>query len=227
MDKILSFLEGQSLASLSVLLVGLLALLHVLPNTIRKLGIIKLGPLEMEHKHQTLNYEINRKIDEIDINNRERLWDMTEDIFAVASEKSTIKCEAAVGYILSGVSSPIRNMVLLNHIAPKLVKSEEDVLRAKICRGISRAVRDAKHIVHGKGCPVSSDVSDLSVERYTGLIEDWMMRARSITSKACKEKLKVYQYAVDNTKDKYWVDVYRSCILKNKSYIKGMGYEID
>lgn len=227
MDKIITLFEGMDTLSLVVVVAGIIIAIQILPNAVRKMGITRFGPLEMEHKQQTLNYEINRKIDDIDINNRERLWDMTEDIFAIASEKSPIKCDAAVGYILSGVSSPIRNMVLLNHIAPKLVKSEEDVLRAKINRGISRAVRDAKHIIHDKGCPVSSDVSTLSVERYTELIEDWVMRARSITSKACKDKIKVYEGALDNTNDKHWVSVYKECIQKNKSYIKGMGYDVD
>lgn len=226
MDKVLTLLEGMDAWSLIVLMGGILALVHILPNTIKKLGISRLGPLEIEHQHQSQNYEINRKIENIDIDNRENLWEMTEDLFAVAAESSPLGCDAAIGYILAGVSSPIRTMVLLNHIAPKLVKSEEATLRAKINRGISRAVKEAKYITQGDGCPISEDISDLSVSRYDTLIQDWILRARSIASRACLAKIKVYEDAVDTIHDKYWKAVYKTCIQKNKEYIKGMGYDI-
>lgn len=226
MDKIVSLFEGMDTLSLIVVIAGILVAMQILPNAIKKMGIVKLGPLEMEHKQQTLNYEVNRKIDNIDISNRENLWDMTESVFFDVAEGSLIKCEAAVGYILSGVSSPIRSMVLLNHIAPKLIESEKDFLVSKINRGISRAIRDAKHIVCYGDCPIADDVSKLDIDKYNVVIEDWIARARSITSKACKDKIKVYEMALENTKDKHWVSVYKDCIDKNKSYINGMGYKI-
>lgn len=225
MDKLLDYLSGLDTLSLMVLVVGVIFGIYILPNVIKRLGIVKLGPLEMEHKHQTQNYEINRKIDEIDIENRENLWDMTEDMFAVAAETSTIKCDAAVGYILAGISSPIRNLVLINHIAPKLTASFEPQLRAKISRGISRAIRDARSINHGQGCPVVDDIMAINLERYDKLVDDWIDRARAITVKACQDKLRVYDTAIENTSDKHWKGIYRNCAMKNREYIRGMGYD--
>lgn len=225
MESFLDYLSGLDTVSLIVLVLGVIFGMYILPNVIKRTGIVKLGPLEMEHKQQTQNYEINRKIDEIDIENRENLWEMTEDIFAMAAESSTIKCDAAVGYILSGISSPIRNLVLINHIAPKLTMSYEPQLRAKISRGISRAIRDARSINHGHECPVVSDIMGLKLERYDNLVDDWIHRARSITVKACSEKLKIYESAIENTNDKHWKAVYKTCAKKNKEYIKGMGYD--
>lgn len=225
MDKLLEYLSGLDTLSLMVLVVGVIFGVYILPNVIKRLGIVKLGPLEMEHKHQTQNYEINRKIDEIDIENRENLWDMTEDIFAVAAEASTIKCEAAVGYILAGISSPIRNLVLINHIAPKLTTAYEPQLRAKISRGISRAIKDARAINPGNGCPVVEEIMSIKIERYDSLVDNWIDRARAITTKACQDKLRIYDTAIDSTNDKHWKEVYRSCAMKNRDYIRGMGYD--
>lgn len=225
MDKLLDYLSGLDTMSLIVVVIGVLFGIYILPNIIKRLGIVKLGPLEMEHKHQTQNYEVNRKIDEIDIDNRENLWEMTEDIFALAAEGSTIKCEAAVGYILAGISSPIRNLVLINHIASKLTESFEPQLRAKISRGINRAIREARSVTHGHGCPVVDDIMGIKLERYDHVVDDWIHRARAITAKACQDKLRVYESAIENTSDKHWKEVYRACAKKNRDYIKGMGYD--
>lgn len=226
MDQLLTYLSGLDTISFAVLVAGVLFAIYILPNIVKRLGIVKLGPLEMEHKHQTQNYEINRKIEDIDITNRENLWDMTEDMFSMAAESSPIKCEAIVGYILAGVSSPIRNLVLINHIAPKLVKSYESQLRVKIMRGISRAIKDARVINHDNGCPVMSDIQALTPERYDQLIDNWIIRAREITSRACLDKIRLYESAIENTNDKYWKDVYKTCVQKNKAYVKGMGYDV-
>lgn len=226
MKELIEFLGTTSDMELIILVIGVLAALYILPNVIRRLGVIKLGPLEMEHKHQSQNYEVNRKIENIDILNRENLWEMTEDLFAVAAETSLIGCEAIVGYILNSIASPIRNMVMINHIASKLVKSEEDHLKAKIERGILRAMRDSKKIDYGHGCPVEREIESINSDKYKQLLEDWIMRARSITSKACKSKIKVYEQALEETKDKHWIKVYKSCTEKNREYIRGMGYEL-
>ena len=223
MDKVLDYLSTLDSFSLIILVGGIIFGMYILPNVIKRMGIVKLGPLEMEHKHQTQNYEVNRKIEEIDIENRESLWEMTEDIFAVAAESSTIKCDAAVGYILAGISSPIRNMVLINHIAPKLVISYEPQLKAKINRGISRAIKDARGINHGHGCPVVDDIMGIKIDRYAQIVDDWIQRARSITVKACQEKVHVYESAIEQTSARHWKEIYNTCC--NKKYIRGMGYD--
>lgn len=225
MEKILSLLESMDVFSLLVVFGSILAAMHMIPNIIKKLGISKLGPLEMEHRNQSNNYETNRKIEIIDLDNRENLWEMTEDLFSAAADASTLGCDAAIGYILHGVSDPIRTMVLLNHIAPKLVKHNEADLRARITRGISRALKDARAIIHKDECPVADEVAEIAISKYDVLIDQWIDRARSITSQACKKKIEIYEIAIESNSDKYWKDIYKNCIQKNKHYIRGMGYE--
>lgn len=214
--------------SLLITFIGIMVIINFLPNFVKKMNITKLGSIEIEReqKYQSQNYEINRQIANIDIENRENLWDMTEDIFYVASESSKIGCEAIVGYILNGVASPLRNMIMLNHIASKLVLAEEEHLKAKIQRGIARSLKDSKKVEYGVGCPIEQKtIEKLSPEKYNLLIEDWILRARQITARACNEKIKVYEKALDNSTDKFWKNVYQTCIDKNKSYIRGLGYE--
>lgn len=225
MDRILSLLEGMDVFSLLVVFGGILAAMHMIPNIIKKLGISKLGPLEMEHRNQSNNYETNRKIEIIDIENRENLWEMTEDLFSAAADASTLGCDAAIGYILHGVSNPIRTMVLLNHIAPKLVKHNEVDLRARITRGISRALKDARVITHKDDCPVSDNIAAIEISKYDVLIDQWIDRARNITSQSCQRKIEVYETAIEHNSDKHWKDIYKNCINKNRHYIKGMGHE--
>ncbi len=201
-------------------------MLQILPNTIKKLGISRLGPLEMEHRHQTQNYEVAKKIDDIDRENRENLWEMTEDVFSRLADASAIRCDAVVGYILQGVSSPIRTMVMLNHIAPKLVKDKEDITVSRIKRGILKSIRTTKRLATAEGCPVFSDVDAIDINRYDEVVHEWIRMARFITSSACKNKVEVYSAAIDETKDKFWKNVYITCIKKNKLYIQGMGYDL-
>ena len=219
------YLQSLELSSLIVFILGIIAIIYFLPNAVKRMNIVKLGPLEIEHRHQSQNYEINREIERIDIENRENMWDMTDDLFMSASESSNIKCEAVVGYVINCIASPIRNIVMLNHIAPKLVKSEEQHLKDKIKRGISRSIRDAKKIDYGDGCPIENDLLGINVEKYSNLIEDWIIRARQITSRACLRKIHVYEKAINDTNDTHWKEIYKHCINKNKGYLKGMGYE--
>lgn len=226
MKELVEFLTNISDFGLIVIIVGILLVLYVLPNTIRRLGVVRLGPLEMEHRHQSQNYEVNRKVDEIDIANRERLWEMTEDIFDIAASSSKIRCEAVVGYILDGIAGPIRNLVMINHISSKLLIAEEDNLRSRIGRGVARAMRDTKKINYGNGCPIQDDIRSLELDGYTYLIDDWIARARSITAKSCRDKIRVYETALEDTKDRHWIRVYQNCIVKNQGYIRGMGYNV-
>ena len=222
MNSFFEFLGGLDIVSLTILVFGVLLILNVLPNTVKRMGLVKLGPLEIEHQHQTQNYEINRKIEDIDIENRENLWDMTEELFSVAAENSHITCEAAVGHILSLVASPIRTLVLLNHIAPKLVKNNEEVLRCKVKRGIARGVRDAKSSFSLTSCPILSEIQDIKTTKYDSLIDSWIENARIVTIQSCEAKIGVYESALETMTDKHWKGIYKECIEKNKSYIRGM-----
>lgn len=215
----------MELSSLVVLILGVIAIIYFLPNAVKKMNIVKLGPLEIEHRHQSQNYEVNRMIENIDLENRENLWEMTEDIFNSVAESSTIECEAVVGYIINGVSNPIRNIVMMNHVTKKLMKSEEQQLKEKIKHGISRSIRDAKRVDYAEGCPIENDLLDINTDKYSKVIDDWIIRARQITARACLAKINVYERAIAEINDNYWKEIYKSCIKKNQNYLKGMGYD--
>lgn len=226
LNSILEFIDNQSSLSIAILFAGVIVIIYVLPNSVRRMGINRIGPLEMEHQNQSHNHEVVKRIEEIDIDNRENLWDMTEDMFSIIADQSMVKCPAVVGYIVSEAASPLRTLVLLNHIAPKLSVNNEERLSSKIRISLLKAVRDSKGICSIKGCPVWDDVQNIQSSKYNVMITDWIMRARSITARACKDKISVYRIYKDMTSDKFWKGVYSQCIEKNESYIKGMGYNI-
>lgn len=213
--------------TLVILGILILAILYSLPRILRSSGIKKFGPLEIEHADQTINHNLLRQIDAIDTDNRETLWDMTEDIFLMVAVNSSVQCSAAVGHIIDGVASPIRNMVLLNHIAPKLGKSNEDILKSKLTYGVTRALRDAKLYKQIQGCPVSDEISKLDPSKYSAVIDTWIDNARSITAHACVKKIHLYEHTLSQVHNKHWRDVYETCIEKNKQYITDMGYGVN
>lgn len=222
MKELFDFLGGLDVLSLTVLVFAALLTLNSFPNIVKRMGVVKLGPLEIEHKHQTQNYEVNRKIEEIDIDNRENLWDMTEDLLSSAAENSSIACDAAVAHILSLVASPIRTIVLLNHAAPKLVRNNEEVLRCRIKRSAAREVNNAKGSFNLVECPIVEELDLIKIQEYESLIDSWIEKARKITLKSCELKIAVYESALETMSDKYWKGIYKDCIEKNKNYIRGM-----
>lgn len=225
-----SFTNGlAAIPPLTLAIFGALVLtiLYSLPRVLRSIGVKKLGPLEIEQANQTINHDVLKQIENIDIDNREALWDMTEDLFLHASMRSSVPCSAAVGHIIDGIASPIRTMVLLNHIAPKLCKSNEELLRKKISHGITRALRDIKMYKDIDSCPVTEHVRSLDPNKYSQLIDSWIESARSITALACAKKIKLYNDTLALVQDKHWSAVYNSCIEKNKHYIIDMGYNIN
>ena len=213
--------------TLAIFGILILTILYSLPRVLRSIGVKKLGPLEIEHTNQTINHDVLKQIDNIDIDNREALWDMTEDLFLHAAMRSSVPCAAAVGHIIDGIAAPIRTMVLLNHIAPKLCKSNEELLRKKIVHGITRALRDVKMYNHIESCPVTDAVHALDPNKYNTLIDTWIESARSITAMACAKKIKLYSDTLDIVQDKHWATIYNTCIEKNKHYITDMGYTIN
>ena len=213
--------------TLAIFGILILTILYSLPRILKSIGVKKLGPLEIEQTNQTINHSTLKQVENIDIENREALWDMTEDLFLHAAMRSSVQCAAAVGHIIDGIAAPVRNMVLLNHIAPKLCKSNEELLRKKIAHGITRALRDVKMYKNIDNCPVVEQVNALDPNKYEALVTAWIDQARDITVRACAKKIKLYNDVLDMVQDKHWVNVYTGCIEKNKHYIADMGYSIN
>ena len=221
---IISNLDPWTVIMLSVLVATILILL---PKAVNDMGIKKLGPIQLEQENQTLNYLTNKQIEAIDIQNRENLWDATEEFIAQCAMDSKISCVAAVNAILQTIMSPIKTMVLLNHIAGKLVKENEEDLIKKLMRSVTKSFREFKNMALPAGCPASNEVAATTYTKYEQFFPMWIQIAREITVKACFEKIHIYEQALGRTKDKHWKSVFEDCINKNISYIEGMGWIIN
>ena len=221
---IISNLDPWSIAMLAVVIAVVLILL---PKAVNEIGIKKLGPIQLEQENQTLNYLTNKQVESIDIQNRENLWDATEEFIAQCAMESKISCVAAVNSILQTVMGPIKTMVLLNHIAAKLVKDNEPDLIKKLSRSVTKSFREFKNMALPSGCPSSTEILEVTPEKYEQFFPMWIQIAREITVKACFEKIHIYEQALERTKDKHWKAVFQDCISKNISYIEGMGWTIN
>ena len=221
---IISNLDPLSIGMLTLLVV---AVLVFLPKAVTEMGIKKLGPIQMEQENQTLNHLTNKQIEAIDIQNRENLWEATEEFIAQCAMESRLTCVAVINSFLQAVMSPIRTMVLLNHIAGKLVLEKEPELIKKLSRSVAKSFKDFKYVAFPNSCPVSGELPAVTPEKYEAFFPQWIAMARDITVKACFEKIEVYEKALQRTKDKHWKDVFTDCINKNISYIEGMGWIIN
>ena len=221
---IISNLDPWTVVMLSVLVATILILL---PKAVNDMGIKKLGPIQLEQENQTLNYLTNKQIEEIDIQNRENLWDATEEFIAQCAMESKIGCVAAVNAILQTIMSPIKTMVLLDRIAGKLIKENEEDLTKKLSRAVTKSFREFRHMALPTDCPARNEVAAISPTKYEQFFPEWIQLARDITVKACFQKIHVYEQALEHTKDKHWKSVFQDCISKNIAYIEGMGWIIN
>lgn len=220
------FISGLDPFSLAILVLGIFGVLILLPKAITEAGIRKLGPIQMEQENQTLNHLTQKQIEEIDLSNRENLWELTEDTLAEATNLSQIPCHAAINSKLNAIISPLRTLVLINHIAPKLAMKEEEFLLQKITRSAQRTFREIKFSSLPAGCPVAEKIAQTEQLDYYAHIKNWLGIARNITAKACLEKLKVYDNALKQTKDKHWKEIFSGCYNKNLGYIEAMGFKV-
>lgn len=222
MIALIESIANVSPLNMAIIGVTIIVILYNLPKLISQSGIRKLGPIELEHRNQTTSYNTSKLINEIDIDNREALWEMTEELFDDIAYNSTLGCTSAVHSIIATISSPIRTMVLLNHIAPKLSRANEKDLSNKLLRGVHKALHHAKTQLRPSGCPVDSLVKTLDVEKYRQTILDWITAARRITAEACRKKIATYEHTLQSTTDAYWKSIYKELIDKNKQYIHDM-----
>lgn len=201
-------------------------LLWRIPSMAKDMGIKKFGPLELEQKNHSFNYQINKLVEEVDNIQKERMWEMTEDLIGEYADAAPMQCQAAVGYICHNIINPLRTMIFLNHIAKHLVVQNEKVLRSKISRSINKTLRNTHLSMQHVQCPDLKNMVQENQHSYDMVIDDWLQRARDICSQECTNKIRIYHKALNNTKDHYWKSIYQDCIAKNTHYIHGMGYVV-
>lgn len=221
------FISGLDPISLAVLVLGIFGVLILLPKAITESGIKKLGPIQMEQENQTVNHLTQRAIEAIDIQQRENLWEMTEDMLFDKLSQSRVLCHLAAMAIAHSLLNPLRNLILLNHIAPKLDIHEEEFLLQKIKRSVQKASRETRPELLPTGCPSVENIKGFEPGALQSLLQEWLKQAREITAKSCLEKMKQYNKALEQTRDKHWKEVFTSCYDKNLGYIEAMGFIVN
>ena len=198
-------------------------MLLLLPRAVRKMGIRKLAGVEIhaDTEDYTLQYNTSKDIDEVDTVMKERLWEYTEDLFMDYAESSTIKCEAIVNSILGGVFNKIRAVIMINHLVERLAVSNEEYLKKRLTRHARTSLNGTLHAVPAS-CVSKSELSSIDAAKYGSLIDTWIAEARRIVVAACRDKIEIYEKAIDEAHSIYWKNVFDECIAKNKEYIKGM-----
>lgn len=220
-------IQNLNPAIIAIIVLGIIAVLYLLPQVVQGTGLKKIGPIQLEQENQTLNHLTNKRIEAIDIENRENLWEATEEYIQQCAMESQIQCVALVNSILAAITSPIKTMILLNHIAPKLVFENEPQIIEKLKRAIARGLREISNAIKPETCSEANLEQMQSLKDYSNFFPAWLKIAREITVKACFEKVKIYEEALEQTRDKHWTKIFQSCLDKNISYIEGMGYIIN
>lgn len=221
------FISGLDPISLVVLVFGIFGVLILLPKAITEAGIKKLGPIQLEQENQTINHLTQRTIESIDIQNRENLWAMTEDLIFDKLFESKVPCNFAAAALTHALINPLRNMILLNHVAPKLAINEESSFKEKLNRSINRSRREINPQLLPPNCPSENSIKTLDLSSSSEFLNNWLRLSREITSKSCLEKLKTYAAALDQTKDRHWKDIFTKCYNKNVDYIEAMGFIVN
>lgn len=221
------FISGLDPISLVILVFGIFGVLILLPKALTEAGIKKLGPIQLEQENQTLNHITQRQIESIDTQNRENLWEMTEDLVFDKLFESKISCNMAAAAVTHALITPLRNMILLNHVAPKLAINEETSLKERITRSINRTRREIDAQLLPNACPATESIQTLNIDNNGNFIDGWLKNSREITAKSCLEKLKTYNAALNQTKDRHWKDIFTNCYNKNVDYIEAMGFIVN
>ena len=219
-------ISNISPAVVFLLILLVVVVLRMLPKAIKEIGIKKIGPIQLEQQNLTLNHITATRIEEVDIENKENLWEMTEEYSAKIALQSQVSCSCAVAAILSAVITPLQTMILLNHIAPKLVKEHEEELIAKLNRSIFKSYRDFSVQVLPSACPAQESLSEISPEKNASFVPEWIALARDITARACFKKIKIYEEAIEGSHSQHWKDIFQKCLEKNTAYMEGMGWTV-
>lgn len=210
--------------TLTLFVLLIVAVLIIMPRVLVRLGVQKIGGIELNvtHDYET-QYHTLREVDDIDARMKEDLWDWSEDLFLEAAEASPLTCDMAIGHVLGGIFSHIRNIIVINHLVDRLAVENEEEFYRRLKRGIRAVIKNTNTEAAAVNCPHIQDLEHLhDVNRYDSLIAAWLKGARESVIDSCKEKIEVYEAALRKTKTKYWKDVYNTCIEKNNEYIKGM-----
>ena len=225
-DQFELIISNISPAVIALLVVLVVVVLWMLPKAIKEMGIKKIGPIQLEQQNLTLNHITATRIEEVDIENKENLWEMTEEYCAKIAIQSKIACSCAVSAILSAVVTPLQTMILLNHIAPKLTKEHEEELLAKLGRSVFKAYKEFSVAALPNACPAKESIIGISPENNSQFFPEWIALARDITARACFKKIKIYEEAIEGSQSEHWKDIFKKCLEKNTAYMEGMGWTI-
>ena len=219
-------ISNISPAVVALLVVLVIVILRMLPKAIKEIGIKKIGPIQLEQQNLTLNHITATRIEEVDIENKENLWEMTEEFSAKIALQSKVSCSCAVSAVLSAVVTPLQTMILLNHLAPKLTQDHEEELLAKLGRSVFKSYKDFSVLSLPNSCPAQESLLGISPENNSQFFPEWISLARDITARSCFKKIKIYEEAIEGSQSQHWKDIFKKCLEKNTAYMEGMGWTV-
>lgn len=222
-DFLNNLVTNSKPGTMLILFAFIVTMLLMLPRVVKKMGIRKVAGIEIhgDTEDYTLQYNTSKAVDMIDADMKETVWEYTEDLFMDYAESSTIKCEAIVNSILGGVFNKIRAVIMLNHLVDKLAVTNEEYLKKRLTRHARTSLHGTLNAVPSD-CMHTADLSAINVSKYAAIIDTWIAGARKIVIKSCRDKIEIYEKALDDVHSAYWKNVFVECIAKNNEYIKGM-----
>jgi hypothetical protein len=199
---------------------------------IKKLGIKKLGPVQMLEEQQQKNDEHNKSIsclhymdDEIDeIDNTLRM--QCHQIILEYSSHIRVALrqisadDAVCGNLIANVKVILSGSVIRNHYTRELMPERLNKYRERYIGQMEDFYRNQSSYT----TVVTLPPWDESKKVFEHLLDEWIKRIKQAVVSACEEKIEVYdRYKNRFKEDDPWMSVCLDCREKNVNYVKILG----
>jgi hypothetical protein len=213
------------LANIVAISIGLILLLIVIAVIIKKLGIISIGPLKLEHRGLSTEYRMNEATDAEDDICRKQMRQITNNMKINISNIFTGLriCTIAKVAISSTIRYPLFESIANNHFTTELMNDNYKGYRDRIIEMMKEEYVSLSSVSEDIQCnrealPKWDQVSKKLLE----CIDSWLRRISKEVIRACEKKITIYKTYSDDFKeanDKYRIDICKQCIDKNERYI--------
>lgn len=217
-----SVLSQISTANLVVIIIGIVIVLVI----INRMHITKLGPLEIEHKDQTINAGVHKQLEDLDDQLRSNVWDMTSTLTRTASGQFDIQeglCYLAKRALMYIISVPLQDAAISNHFTKRLSPTHREYYRQQILDSIRDYYKELYYAgrTSERTCDNLPPWEDMQ-EKYELFVQEWLVRVAHLTIETCKLKIEIYEDALTHSSE-HWNEIFKKCKSKNEKYIKELG----
>ena len=212
------------------LLIGGGAFLMVLAAVIvfvlvRKLGIKSIGPIRLEHRGQSIMFNMNEENKDLDDACRRQMREVTgkmkRHISNIFAELRV--CTIARVAISSAVRYPMFESIANNHFTTELMPEQYGAYRERIIEAMMDEYKSLSSASMDLQCgraalPLWEEVGKRLVE----CIDLWLKRISREVMLCCEKKIGVYRKYLPDfeaVKDGYRAGIVKNCIEKNERYV--------